>query len=86
MYGRVVGTERFRLLSLIGRNREVFGFNLGNLFEERGKLRDWMTNILTGVQGWVRPFVGKTFWSDQVAEAHKLMESRGNTEKVVLVP
>ncbi len=85
--GGLVRADRFRLISLMGRNRGVFGFNLGHLFDEREKVRDWMTSILAGVEeGWVRPYVGKTFRFDQVAEAHKYMESRGNAGKVILFP
>lgn len=85
--GGQLRADRFRLLSLMGRNRGVFGFNLGHLFDEREKVRDWMTSILAGVEeGWMRPYVGRTFRFDPVAEAHRLMESRGNTGKVILVP
>ncbi len=43
---RFVAGGRFRLLSLIGRNRGVF--NLGQFLNGREKVRDWVTIMLPG--------------------------------------
>ncbi|MCI0489772.1 MAG: medium chain dehydrogenase/reductase family protein [Blastocatellia bacterium] len=80
-------TPKFSPFSLLNRNRGVFGLNLGHLWNEIDKSREWMRVILDGVEeGWVRPYVDKAFPFDRVAEAHSYIESRKNTGKVVLTP
>ena len=45
-----------------------------------------MNTILQGVEdGWVRPYVDKTFPLEQAGEAHRYIEERKNIGKVVLV-
>ena len=83
----VLGTPWFHPLGLISRNRGVFGVNMGHLWGEGGKVKEWMNDILKGVsEGWVRPHVDKTFPFEQAAEAHRYIEERRNMGKVVLVP
>jgi len=61
--------------------------NLGHLWNEKKKIRDWMQVILNGVnEGWVRPHVDKTFSFGEASKAHLYIESRKNIGKVVLVP
>lgn len=73
---------------LVGRNIGVHGFYLGRLIglnpelvERAGKdvLRLWEA-------GAVRPIVGAEFPLEQAGEAHRLIEERKTTGKVVLVP
>ncbi len=74
-------------LMLMNRNRSVFGVNLGHLWHEREKLREWTGTLLQGVaDGWVRPHVDKTFPFAQAGEAHAYISARKNTGKVVLIP
>ena len=73
LVGRNIGVHGFYLGRLIGRNPE--------LVERAGKdvLRLWESGV-------VRPIVGAEFPLDQASEAHRLIEERRSTGKVVLVP
>ena len=83
----VLGTPWFHPLGLINRNRGVFGVNMGHLWGEGGKVREWMGDILKGVrEGWIRPHVDKAFPFEQAAEAHRYIEERKNMGKVILAP
>ena len=78
---------RFHPLGLLNKNRGVFGLNLGHLWHEPEKAAGWMKAILDGVdEGWINPFVDKTFPFAQAGEAHRYLEERKNIGKVVLVP
>ena len=82
-----LGIPLFNPLTLMNRNRSVFGVNLGHLWHETGKLRAWMQILLNGVrEGWVRPHVDKSFTFNKAGEAHAYIEARRNIGKVVLVP
>jgi synaptic vesicle membrane protein VAT-1 len=74
----------FRLLNT---NRGLFGLNLGHLWHEPEKVAVWMRDILRGVEeGWIRPYVDRSFSFDEVGKAHLYLEQRKNIGKVVLVP
>jgi NADPH:quinone reductase-like Zn-dependent oxidoreductase len=78
---------RFHPLGLLNKNRGVFGLNLGHLWHEPEKIASWMKVIFEGVdEGWIRPFVDKAFRFHQAGDAHRYLEERKNTGKVVLVP
>jgi NADPH:quinone reductase-like Zn-dependent oxidoreductase len=78
---------RFHSLGLLNKNRGVFGLNLGHLWHEPEKVASWMKVIFEGVdEGWIRPFVDKAFRFHQAGDAHRYLEERKNTGKVVLVP
>jgi NADPH2:quinone reductase len=73
---------------LVGRNIGVHGFYLGRLIGRdpdlvaraaKDVLRLWET-------GAVRPVVGAEYPLEEAAEAHRLIESRQSTGKVVLIP
>lgn len=73
---------------LVGRNIGVHGFYLGRLIGRdpelvaraaKDVLRLWET-------GAVRPIVGAEYPLEEAAEAHRLIESRQSTGKVVLLP
>ncbi len=73
---------------LVGRNIGVHGFYLGRLIgrnpdlvEQAGRdvLRLWEGGV-------VRPVVGAEFPLEQAGEAHRLIEERQTTGKVVLIP
>jgi synaptic vesicle membrane protein VAT-1 len=83
----VLQTPWFHPFSLLNNNKCVFGLNLGHLWHEGQKVKDWMQVIIDGVQeGWVQPYVDKAFPFEKVSEAHNHLESRKNIGKVVLVP
>ena len=76
---------RFHPLSLMNRNRGVFGLNLGHLWDERDRLADAMSQIFADVAaGRLRPVVARTFPLEQAAEAHRFIQARSNIGKVVL--
>lgn len=78
-------SSRFDPLSLINRNRGVFGLNLGHLWDERAQLTPLMEMLLAELRaGRLRPVVAKTFPLERVADAHRYIQSRQNIGKVVL--
>jgi NADPH:quinone reductase-like Zn-dependent oxidoreductase len=81
----VVTMPRFHPLSLMNKNRGVFGLNVGHLWSERARLADGMTLLLDEVgAGRLRPIVARTFPLERAADAHRFMQSRSNIGKVVL--
>lgn len=83
----VLAMPNFRPLSLLDKNRGVYGVNLGHLWHEPEKATRWMNSILKGVEeGWINPHVDSTFTFEEAGEAHRYMEERKNMGKVILVP
>lgn len=81
------GIPFFHPLSLMDKNRAVFGVNMGHLWHEVAKIRVWMQTLLLGIEdGWVRPHVDKVFPFAEAGAAHSYIEERRNIGKVVLVP
>jgi synaptic vesicle membrane protein VAT-1 len=75
----------FDPLSLINRNRGVFGLNVGHLWEERRQLQPLMNLMMTELgAGRLEPIVARTFPLDRVADAHRYIQNRSNIGKVVL--
>jgi NADPH:quinone reductase-like Zn-dependent oxidoreductase len=75
----------FSPLSLINRNRGVFGLHLGHLWDERTRLQPLMDLLLSELNaGRLTPIVARTFPLDRAADAHRYIESRANIGKVVL--
>jgi NADPH:quinone reductase-like Zn-dependent oxidoreductase len=81
----IVQMPRFAPLSLMNRNRGVFGLNVGHLWDEREKLADAMALLLKEFEaGRLRPVVARTFPLDRASDAHRFMQTRSNIGKVVL--
>ena len=81
----IVTMPRFNPLSLMNRNRGVFGLNVGHLWSERERLADGMLLLLDEIgRGRLRPIVARTFPLEQAADAHRFVQSRSNIGKVVL--
>ena len=77
--------KSFDPLSLINRNRGVFGLNLGHLWDERAKLQPLMDLILSELSaGRLSPVVARTFPLEQAGAAHRYIQGRANIGKVVL--
>lgn len=77
----------FHPINLMDNNKAVFGVNMGHLWHENPKIRQWMMEILKGVsEGWINPHVDCTFSFQQAAEAHQYIEDRKNKGKVLLTP
>ncbi len=73
---------------LVGRNIGVQGFYLGRLIGRDPELvaRAAQDVLRLWEGGAVRPIVGAEYPLDEAAEAHRLVESRQSTGKVVLIP
>jgi NADPH:quinone reductase-like Zn-dependent oxidoreductase len=83
----VIQMPRFHPLGLLNKNRGVFGLNLGHMWHEPEKVALWMRDILRGVEEeWIQPHVDQTYSFDDVGKAHRRLEERKNTGKVILVP
>jgi NADPH:quinone reductase-like Zn-dependent oxidoreductase len=78
-------TPRFDAMSLINRNRGVFGLHAGHLWDERAQLAPLMDMLIAELQaGRLQPVVAKTFPLERAADAHRFIQSRANIGKVVL--
>ncbi len=73
---------------LVGRNIGVHGFYLGRLIGRNPDLVEQAARDVLRLWdgGVVRPIVGAEFPLEQAGEAHRLIEERKTTGKVVLVP
>ncbi len=73
---------------LVGRNLGVLGFYLGRLMaHEPGLVREAIDELLPlWESGAFRPLVGAQYPLERAADAHRLIEERLSTGKVVLVP
>jgi NADPH:quinone reductase-like Zn-dependent oxidoreductase len=78
-------TPRFDPLSLINRNRGVFGLHVGHLWEERRQLAPLMEMLFSELRASrIAPVVARTFPLERAAEAHRFIQSRQNIGKVIL--
>ena len=78
-------TPRFDAMSLINRNRGVFGLHAGHLWDERAQLAPLMDMLIAELQaGRLQPVVAKTLPLERAADAHRFIQSRANIGKVVL--
>ena len=75
----------FDPMSLIHRNRGVFGLNVGHLWDERTQLQPIMEMLLSELRaGRLKPVVAKTFPLERAGDAHRFIQSRSNIGKVIL--
>ena len=80
-----LANPRFDPMSLINRNRGVFGLQVGHLWTERRQLAPIMEMLMSELRAQrVRPIVARTFPLEKAAEAHRFIQSRQNIGKVVL--
>jgi len=78
---------QFNPVSLMNRNKGVFGVNLGHLWDEVDRVNGWLESILElHGEGAIRPVVDATFPFERAAEAHHYIQDRRNFGKVLLVP
>lgn len=79
-------TPRFDPLAMTGENRSVMAFNLSYLFEEKSVLAKAMSDLLAWVAAGelVMPAV-RTFAMEDVASAHRALESGKTVGKLALV-
>ena len=77
--------KSFAPLSLINRNRGVFGLNVGHLWDERRYLQPLMDLIMSELgAGRLSPVVARTFPLERACDAHRFIQNRSNIGKVVL--
>lgn len=80
-----LSTRGFDPMSLINRNRGVFGLHVGHLWTERHALAPIMEMLLSELAaGRLTPIVARTFPLDHAADAHRFIQARQNIGKVVL--
>ncbi len=80
-----LSTPRFNPMSMINRNRGVFGLHIGHLWEERRQLAPLMEMLISELSaGRLTPVVARTFPLERAADAHRFIQSRANIGKVVL--
>jgi NADPH:quinone reductase-like Zn-dependent oxidoreductase len=78
-------TQRFNPLSMINRNRGVFGLHVGHLWDQHAQLEPLVQMLMTELAtGRLRPVVAKTFPLSDAAAAHRFLQNRSNIGKVVL--
>jgi NADPH:quinone reductase-like Zn-dependent oxidoreductase len=76
---------RFKPLSLINKNRGVFGLNLAHLWDEQGQLASAMQLLLEDVgHRRLLPVIARTFPLERAGDAHRYMQQRENIGKIVL--
>jgi synaptic vesicle membrane protein VAT-1 len=78
-------TPAFNPMSLINRNRGVFGLHLGHLWSEGRTLAPLMAMLMNELAaGRLAPVVARTFPLDRAGDAHRFIQARQNIGKVVL--
>jgi len=83
----LVGTPRFNPFGLMLKNRGVFGFNLGRMWNRGGETATMMATILGLItDGSFTTVVDKAFPFEEAGAAHQYIQDRKNFGKVVLVP
>jgi NADPH:quinone reductase-like Zn-dependent oxidoreductase len=80
-------TPRFDPVRMTGSNKSVMAFNLSYLFEEMRVFEEALTELFGWLgRGALKPLPVTTLRLDQVAEAHRLLESGTSTGKIALKP
>ena len=65
----------------------VFGVNLGHMWDEIDRLREWGEALMgLAAGGVIRPKVAASFKFDDAPQAHHFIQDRRNIGKVLLVP
>jgi synaptic vesicle membrane protein VAT-1 len=78
---------QFNPLALMNANKGVFGVNLGHLWGEIDRIRNWADQLFDlWSQGVVKPKIAQTFRFAEAAQAHHFIQDRRNIGKVLLVP
>ena len=80
-----LATPRFDPMSMINRNRGVFGLHVGHLWDQSRQLMPLVDMLIDELSaGRLTPIVARTFPLDRAADAHRFIQSRANIGKVVL--
>jgi NADPH:quinone reductase-like Zn-dependent oxidoreductase len=77
----------FTPLGLMNNNRGVAGVNIGHLWNELDLLNEELAAVLELYkEGKIKPQVSDVVPFDRAADAHRIIQSRKNIGKVILVP
>jgi synaptic vesicle membrane protein VAT-1 len=77
----------FNPVRLMNANKGVFGVNLGHMWGEIDRLREWGGALMElAAKGVIKPKVAASFTFDDAAQAHHFVQDRRNVGKVLLVP
>lgn len=77
---------KFKPLPLLNDNKGVFGLNLGHLWDEIPRLRDIGLELVDLYNaGAIKPQISKTFPLAEAGAAHRFIQERKNTGKVLLL-
>lgn len=87
VYGRTSGESMLNTGALYKRNQRVIGYSSGHYRNHRPEvLRPGMEKLIEMLAaGTVKNIIGATFSLQQAAEAHRLLESRRSTGKILLI-
>jgi synaptic vesicle membrane protein VAT-1 len=78
---------QFNPLALMSANKGVFGVNIGHMWGEVDRIREWAECLFDlWKQGVIKPKIARTFRFAEVAQAHHFIQDRRNIGKVLLVP
>jgi synaptic vesicle membrane protein VAT-1 len=78
---------QFNPLRLMNANKGVFGVNLGHMWGEIDRLRQWGDALMElAAKGVIKPKVAASFKFDDAPKAHHFVQDRRNIGKVLLVP
>jgi NADPH:quinone reductase-like Zn-dependent oxidoreductase len=78
---------QFNPLSLMNANKGVFGVNLGHMWGEMDRVRDWADQLFgLWTQGVIKPKIACSFRFVEAPQAHHFIQDRKNIGKVLLVP
>ena len=89
MVSMLAGTPwlQFNPLSLMNANKGVFGVNLGQMWDEGGRIAGWVDELVRlWEQGAIKPRIARTFTFEEAAAAHHFIQDRNNLGKVLLIP
>jgi NADPH:quinone reductase-like Zn-dependent oxidoreductase len=85
LIGTALSMPFFHPISLMNRNRAVFGVNLARFAAQPAFIREWLDEILELIEkGELNPVIDRSFDFAEAAAAHEYIESRQNFGKVVL--
>ena len=79
-------TPTFKPLALLDRNRSVMGLHLGHLWSEQARIEPLVRLLLEEFRSErLKPVIARTFPLENVADAHRFIQSRSNIGKVILL-
>jgi NADPH:quinone reductase-like Zn-dependent oxidoreductase len=77
----------FNPVNLANANKGVLGVNMGRMWDQQELLVNWGQQLVNWYeQGKLRVHVDRVFPLEDAAEAHRYLQARSNTGKVILRP